>query len=162
MNITPVFSSLPESPGSAGLEPGRCAGVWRSKTWESRLIPLGRGFSERDREQMRAFHLQWPISHFALFEPLSESRISVLCLARQAKELTEKGQSLRTEMDRLRRTVTIEWTKETKTHIARAETAQSELTTLIEAANKSAMEMRFFTRALSTVSTLLALAKKAI
>ena len=55
-----------------------------------------------------------------LLEFLSESRISVLCLARQAKEaknkvlakeLTEKGQSLRTQMARLRRTVTIEWTK---------------------------------------------------
>lgn len=107
----------------------------------------------------------------ALLESLSDSRISVLYLARQAKEaknialaqkLTAQGQSLRQEISRIRRTVTTEWNKETKSLIARAETAQSELAKLIQDADKSAKKIRIFTRALSAASTILALAKKVI
>ncbi|MBK8870662.1 MAG: hypothetical protein KBD85_03825 [Elusimicrobia bacterium] len=96
---------------------------------------------------------------FALFESLSESRISVLYLARRAKEtkdmalakeLTEKGQSLKIEMaristsgapsaalsesGRIRRTLTADWNKESTALLKRSKTAQSELAKL--AANK--------------------------
>ncbi|MBL0059857.1 MAG: hypothetical protein IPP35_12360 [Elusimicrobia bacterium] len=64
-----------------------------------------------------------------LLESLSESRIAILFLARQAKEaknnalakeLTVRGQSLRTEIARLRRSVLNDWSKETKRLIAQA------------------------------------------
>ncbi|MBP9127256.1 MAG: hypothetical protein KBD85_03490 [Elusimicrobia bacterium] len=105
----------------------------------------------------------------ALFESLSESRISVLNLARRAKEgknidlakrLTAQGQSLRQEITRIRQTSTTVWTKETKSLISRAGTALSELAKLIKDADKSAKKIRVFTRALSAVSTILALAGK--
>ncbi len=104
-------------------------------------------------------------------ESLSESRMAVLYLARQAKEvkdnvlakeLTAQGQALRTEIARLRRRVTPEWNKTTKALIVRAGTAQSELAKLIQDADKSAKKMRVFTRALGAVSNILALAKKVL
>ncbi|MBK8870673.1 MAG: hypothetical protein IPN19_06405 [Elusimicrobia bacterium] len=112
-----------------------------------------------------------PPSPTALFESLSESRISVLYLARQAKEgkntdlakrLTAQGQSLRQEITRIRQTATAVWTKETQSLIAQAGTAQSELAKLIKDADKSAKKTKAFARALAAVSNVLALAKKAI
>lgn len=110
-------------------------------------------------------------SPIALLESLSESRMAVLYLARQAKEaknialakkLTAQGQSLRQEMSRIRRTITPEWNKATKMLIARAGTAQSELAKLIKDADRSAKKTKIFTRALGAVSTILALAKKVL
>lgn len=107
----------------------------------------------------------------ALLESLAESRISVLYLARQAKEaknntlakeLTKKGQSLRTEIVRIRRTAAADWNKETKLLIARAGTAQSELFKLIENAKKSEKKLVILTRALGVVSNILSLTKKVL
>jgi hypothetical protein len=106
-----------------------------------------------------------------LLESLSESRISVLYLARQAKEaknnslakeLTAKGQSLRKEIERVRRTVTADLDKETKTIIAQAGAAQAQLAKLIQNAEKSSKKIAVFARARSAVSNILALAKRVI
>lgn len=115
--------------------------------------------------------LTQPSDGHSLLESLSDSKISILYLARQAKEakdnvlakeLTAQGQSLRTEITRLRRRVTPEWNKTTKALIVRAGTAQSELAKLIQDADKSAKKMRVFTRALTAASNILALAKKVL
>ncbi|MBK8870675.1 MAG: hypothetical protein IPN19_06415 [Elusimicrobia bacterium] len=107
----------------------------------------------------------------ALFESLSESRISVLYLARRAKEtkdmalakeLTEKGQSLKIEMARIRRTLTVEWTKEAAALLKRSKTAQSELAKHVADAEKSARKTKALARALTAVSKVLALAKKVL
>ncbi|MBK8870668.1 MAG: hypothetical protein KBD85_03475 [Elusimicrobia bacterium] len=121
----------------------------------------------------------------ALLESLSDSRISILHLARQAKEtkdmalakeLTEKGQSLKIEMaristsgapsaalsegGRIRRTLTVEWTKEAAALLKRSKTTQSELTRLAATAEKSARKTKVLARALNAVSNVLALVKK--
>jgi hypothetical protein len=93
-------------------------------------------------------------------ESLSESRISVLYLARRAKELTEKGQSLKIELARIRRTLTADWTKESTALLKRSKTAQSELARLAEKAEKSVKKTKAFARALDAVSNVLAVAKK--
>lgn len=107
----------------------------------------------------------------ALFESLAESRVSVLYLARRAKEnkdmalakeLTEKGQSLKIEMVRIRRTLTADWNKESTALLKRSKTAQSELVRLAEKAEKSAKKTKAFARALDAVSNVLALAKKVL
>jgi hypothetical protein len=106
-----------------------------------------------------------------LLESLSDSRISILYLARQAKEakdsavakeLTAKAQSLRQEITRIRQTSTSAWTRDTKTLMSRAGTAQSELAKLIQDADKSAKKTKHFSRALGAVSTILAIAKKVL
>lgn len=108
---------------------------------------------------------------FALFESLTESRISVLYLARRAKEtndmalakeLTEKSQSLKIEMDRIRRTLTANWTQQATALLNRSKTAQSELARLAATAEKSAKKTKVFARALTAVSNILALAKKVL
>ncbi len=106
-----------------------------------------------------------------LLESLADSRISILYLARQAKEaknnplakeLTAKGHSLRKEMARIRRIATADWTKETVALLKRSKTAHSELAELIQDTDKSAKKIRTFTRALIAVSNILAVAKKVI
>lgn len=110
-------------------------------------------------------------SPLALLESLADTRISVLYLARQAKEakntalakeLTKKGQSLRTEIARIRQTVTTAWNTETQTIIDSAAIARSDLTQLIEEAEKSAKKIAVFTRALGVASNILGLAKKVL
>lgn len=110
-----------------------------------------------------------PPSPQGLIEFLSESRISVLYFARQAKEaknndlakeLTVQGQTLRTEIARLRRTWTTDWDHKTKILLTQGRAARSELARLMEDAEKSAKKTRVFTRAIDAVSTLLALTKK--
>lgn len=105
----------------------------------------------------------------ALLESLSETRISVLYLARQAKEaknnslakeLTVKGQALRKEIERVRRAVTSDLDKETRSIIAQAGAAQAQLAKLIQNAEKSSKKMVIFTRVLGFVSDLIALTKK--
>ena len=107
----------------------------------------------------------------SLLESMAESRISVLYLARRAKEakntalakeLSDQGQRLRTEITRLRQTETAAWGTQSKALLARAETAQSELAKLIRDVDKSAKKMRVFTRALAAASNILAVAKKVI
>lgn len=112
-----------------------------------------------------------PLPAVSLLESMAESRISVLYLARRAKEakntalakeLSDQGQRLRTEITRLRQTETAAWGTQSKSLVARAETAQSELAKLICDADKSAKKMRVFTRALTAASNILAVAKKVI
>jgi hypothetical protein len=107
----------------------------------------------------------------ALLESLSDSRISILQLARKAKEaknnslakeLTAKGQSLRKEIERVRRTVTSDLDKGTKSIIAQAGAAQAQLAKIIQNAEKSSKKIAIFSRALGAVSNILALAKKVI
>lgn len=108
-------------------------------------------------------------SSIALIESFSETRISILYLARQAKEaknnalakeLTVQGQTLRAEIARLRRTWTTDWDLKTKILLTQGRAAQSELARLMEDAEKSAKKTRVFTRAIDAVTTLLALTKK--
>lgn len=110
-------------------------------------------------------------SPLALLESLSETRLAVLFLARQAKEskntalakeLTAQGHALRNEIERLRRTLTAEWNAETKTLVARAGTAQAQLAKLLQNAEKSAKNMDTVVRALGVVSNILSLAGKVI
>jgi regulator of replication initiation timing len=107
----------------------------------------------------------------ALFESLAESRVSVLYLARRAqetkdtalaKELTEKGQSLKIEIARIRRTLTADWTKEAAALLKRSKTAQSELAELAANMEKSARKTKVLARALDAVSNVLAVAKKVL
>lgn len=125
----------------------------------------------RKRPMTRGLNSAQPSDGRSLLESLSDSEISILYLARQAKEakdnvlakeLTAQSQALRTEITRLRRRVTPEWNKTTKALIVRAGTAQSELAKLIQDADKSAKKMRVFTRALTAASNILVLAKKVL
>ncbi|MBL8024262.1 MAG: hypothetical protein JNK54_08300 [Elusimicrobia bacterium] len=125
----------------------------------------------RKRPMARVSNGVEPAFSLSLLETLSESRISILQFARKSKEaqndvlaeeLTAQGQVLRLEISRIRQTVTPEWNKKTKLLIARAGTAQSELSKLIHEADKSEKKTRIFTRALGAVSNILALAKKVI
>lgn len=106
-----------------------------------------------------------------LLESLADSRISILYLARKAKEaknnalakeLTEKGQSLKIEMARTRRIVVADWSQKAGALLERSKTIQAELSKLAAEAEKSAKKIKLFTRALNAVSTLLALAKKVL
>ncbi|MBL0059158.1 MAG: hypothetical protein IPP35_08640 [Elusimicrobia bacterium] len=102
---------------------------------------------------------------------MSESRIAILFLARQAKEaknnalakeLTVRGQSLRTEIARLRRSAIDNWSKETKTLTAKAGAAQARLTRLAQEAENSAKKLSVLTRALGLASKLLGLTQKVL
>ncbi|MBK8870671.1 MAG: hypothetical protein IPN19_06395 [Elusimicrobia bacterium] len=131
------------------------------------------------RRRVRITSNARPPSPTALFE----SRISVLYLARRAKEtkdmalakeLAEKGQSLKIEMaristsgapsaalsesGRIRRTLTVEWTKEATALLKRSKTAQSELTRLAATAEKSARKTKAFALALDAASNVVGLA----
>lgn len=106
-----------------------------------------------------------------LLESLAETRVSVLYLARRAQEtkdaalaneLTEKGQSLKIEIARIRRTRTVEWTKEASVLLKRSRRAQTELAELTANMEKSARKTKGVTRALTAVSNILALAKKVL
>ncbi len=123
------------------------------------------------RPLSRVSKLPQQTSSISLLESLSESRITVLFLARQAKEskdnalakqLTEKGRSFKIEMARIRRIATADWTKETVALLKRSKTAHSELAKLIQDTDKSTKKIRVFTRALNAVSNILAVAKKVI
>lgn len=110
-------------------------------------------------------------SPMELLESLSETRISVIFLARQAKEakdnalakeLTAQGQALLKEIERIRPTVGAGWDKETKALAARAGTAQAELAKLMQNAEKSGKNINTVARALGVVSNILTLARKVI
>ncbi len=126
----------------------------------------------RRKQDMAAFSgMRQETRGVDLLESLAETRVSVLYLARRAqetkdtalaKELTEKGQSLKIEIARIRRTRTVEWTKESTVLLKRSKTAQSELARLAATAEKSAKKTKAFARALTAVSNILALAKKVL
>lgn len=107
----------------------------------------------------------------ALLESLSESRISILYLARQAKEakreaqakeLTAQGQSLRKEIARLRRKVTADWDQEAKALVSRSESVRSRLEKMVRRTGKRSKNTTVFTRALDVVTTVLKLTKRVL
>lgn len=126
----------------------------------------------RRKQDMAAFSgMRQETRGDVLLESLTESRISVLYLARRAKEindmalakeLSEKGQLLKIEIARIRRTRTVEWTKESTVLLKRSKTAQSELARLAATAEKSAKKTKAFARALTAVSNILVIAKKVL
>jgi hypothetical protein len=111
------------------------------------------------------------VSGAALPDSLAETRVSVLHLARQAleakdaalaKQLTAQGQALRAEIARHRKAAHAAWMADAKTIVPRLHAAQSRLSRLIEAGEKSAKRRANLTRALGAVSAILTLSRKVL
>jgi replication fork clamp-binding protein CrfC len=109
-----------------------------------------------------------PVS-LPLLESLSDSQISVLYLARLAKEnkqealakkLTSEAQSLRKEIARLRHTASTEWDKKTKSIVALTAVVCDRLNRIINQTQKKTKNLATFNRAIDVLSKILKMIKK--